>query len=272
MSCYLRFPGFKLKAVTLSYDDGVIYDEKLIEIMSRYGLKGTFNINSGLFGTPKRLTKEEAVKLYGGSTQEVAVHGERHLSLAETEKSAAVYDVINDRINLEKLFGRIIKGMAYANGSFNDEAVEILKICGIYYARTTIPTGKFDMPDDWLRLKPTCHHQDPNLTEYVKRFIETDAAACRYKPRLFYLWGHSYEFNDNDNWHIIENFAKEIGGRNDIWYATNGEIYDYVKAFNSLVFSADGMIISNPTSADVYLYNTMHNKEIMIPSGAVAAV
>ena len=46
---FLRFPEFKLKALTLSYDDGVVFDEKLISILDKYGLKCTFNINSGLF-------------------------------------------------------------------------------------------------------------------------------------------------------------------------------------------------------------------------------
>lgn len=45
----MRFPGFRRKALTLSYDDGVVNDRRLIEIMNKYGLKGTFNLNSGLF-------------------------------------------------------------------------------------------------------------------------------------------------------------------------------------------------------------------------------
>ena len=46
---YIRFPGFRRKAVTLSYDDGVRQDKRLISIMQKHGLKGTFNINSGMF-------------------------------------------------------------------------------------------------------------------------------------------------------------------------------------------------------------------------------
>lgn len=74
---FLRFPGFKDKALTLSYDDGVVQDERLIEIMTRYGLKGTFNLNSELFADRpqgRRLTKEQALALYIPSGNEVAVH------------------------------------------------------------------------------------------------------------------------------------------------------------------------------------------------------
>ena len=58
---FMRFPNFRRNALTLSYDDGFIYDEKLIRIMDKYGLKGTFNINSGLFSEDgkRRMTKQE---------------------------------------------------------------------------------------------------------------------------------------------------------------------------------------------------------------------
>ena len=39
-----------MKALTFSYDDGVTQDKRLIKILNKYGLKCTFNINSGLFG------------------------------------------------------------------------------------------------------------------------------------------------------------------------------------------------------------------------------
>ena len=47
---YMRFPEGREKALTFSYDDGVLADRKLIEIFDRYGLKGTFNLNNELFG------------------------------------------------------------------------------------------------------------------------------------------------------------------------------------------------------------------------------
>lgn len=75
---------------------------------------------------------------------------------------------------------------------------------------------------------------------------------------MFYLWGHSYEFDNDDNWDIIEKFAAYVGGRNDVWYATNIEIYDYVKAYEALRVSVDGSIVQNPTATDVWF---RHNKK-----------
>ena len=47
---YMKFKDGKSKALTLSYDDAVVQDIRLIGIMDKYGIKGTFNVNSGWYG------------------------------------------------------------------------------------------------------------------------------------------------------------------------------------------------------------------------------
>lgn len=95
----------------------------------------------------------------------------------------------------------------------------------------------------------TCHHNNPRLMELAHIFVENPVTR---HPNLFYLWGHSYEFDGNNNWNVIEEFAEYIGNREDIWYATNIEVYDYVAAFKNLVFSADGSRVYNPSSRSVW--------------------
>lgn len=271
--CFLRFPGFKLKALTLSYDDGVRQDKRLVEIMKKYGLKGTFNINSGLFdkeynGEEKgRMTTEEALEYYNNPNCEVAVHGYEHYSLAEMGTEQSLNDVLQDRITLEKTFGKIVKGMAYPNGSVNENVVEILKKCGINYCRTVVSTHNFEIPENWLKLNPTCHHNDVELMNLAKRFCEknNDWNYWGHRPQMFYLWGHAYEFDDDNNWEVIEEFAKYVANREDIWYATNGEIYDYVKAVESLDISVDGKIIFNPSCKTIYV--SYLGKDLKINAG-----
>ncbi len=82
---------------------------------------------------------------------------------------------------------------------------------------------------------------------------------------LFYVWGHSYEFEANDNWNVIEEFAAMIGDRDDIWYATNIEVYDYFKAYRELIFNADMSICINPTAMDVWF--AYGDKEVYAPAG-----
>lgn len=44
------YPNGLEKALTFSYDDGRVFDRKLVEIFNRYGVKGTFHLNSGTLG------------------------------------------------------------------------------------------------------------------------------------------------------------------------------------------------------------------------------
>lgn len=252
---WMRFPGGKPKALTLSYDDGVEQDVRLMALMKKHGLKGTFNLNSGLFapeGTVypagtihRRMSRTQALDLYKDSGMEVAVHGLTHPFLEQLTPAECTREVIRDRENLEREFGGIVRGMAYPYGTFSDTVVDCLKACGIVYSRTVISSGSFALPADWLRLEATCHHNDPRLMELAARFVEKTPDRT---PWLFYLWGHSYEFEAKDNWDVIEKFAEYTGGKEDVWYATNLEIYDYIEAWKRLITSADGTRIFNPTA------------------------
>ncbi len=267
MESFFRFPGFKLNACTLSYDDGVKHDIRLIEIMRKYGLKGTFNLNSHYITGEynNKMSADEIKELYGDDT-EIALHGECHLSLSKVTPALAMRDVIADREKLEGAFGRIVRGMAYANGSFDDNVVAMLRDAGVVYARTTRATESFDLPTEWLTLHPTCHHNHPRLFELVDEFF---APQREYfwskKPRLFYLWGHSYEFNNDNNWELIEEFGKKMAEHDDVWHATNMEIYKYVKAFGELVFSLDISMVENPTATDIYI--TAKGKDVLVRAG-----
>ena len=266
MQIKMLFPNFKTKALTFSYDDNVVYDKRLIEIMTKYGLKGTFNVNSELFAAEvggRKLTVEEALALYLPSGMEVAVHGAQHINLPDVSREEMFRDVAVDRENLEKTFGGVIRGMAYAYGGYNDEAVEVLKECGIVYARTTEVTETFALPVDWLRLSATCHHKNPRLMELADEFLSDDATTD--EPKLFYVWGHSYEFNDNGNWELIEAFAEKIANKKDVWYATNIEIYEYIEAYRHLLYSKDGKTVYNTSGKDLYL--NVNGKSVILLAG-----
>jgi hypothetical protein len=262
---FMRFPQGKPKALTFSYDDGPICDQKLISIFNSHGLKGTFNVNSARFiseeeavrdsNNPTRLlTEREMLETYGNSGHEIAVHGSNHLFMEQLPSPSALYEAMADRVNLERLFGTIVRGMAYPYGTFSDSLVEALKSAGIVYSRGVHSSGTFDIPSDWLRLHPTCHHNDSCLNELADKFTSTSPTDELFnrKPWLFYVWGHSFEFVRNNNWEIIENFADKVSGKDDVWYATNIEIYDYIEAYNRLKFNIDTTIVTNPSAVDVW--------------------
>ena len=256
---FMRFPGGRVKTLTLSYDDGVEQDIRLIEIMKAHGLKGTFNINSELYAPEGKIwpeghvhrimSRSQAFQTYSQSGMEVAVHTATHPFLDHLPVNLCTSEILRDRENLEKEYGVIVRGSAYPYGAHNDSVVAALTQCGIVYARTTKSTERFELPADWLRLPATCHHRNPRLMELAKEFVES---TDKRTPKLFYLWGHSYEFEQMNNWHVIEEFAEYVGNREDIWYATNIEIYDYIAAYNQLVFSMDRKKVYNPTATELF--------------------
>ncbi len=260
----LRFPEGKRKALTLSYDDGIVHDRRLIALMDKYGVKGTFNLNTALFGRncmikidgrdveDSVITAEEIPQLY--EKHEVATHAARHLALTECG-STALYEILEDRKVLEELVPYLVQGHAYPFGIYDKSVLSMLKTAGIRYARTVVSTGKFDIPEDFLEWHPTCHHADPRLMELAESFCEgRENPHIINRPQLFYLWGHSYEFARQDNWDVIENFLAYVSGyREEIWMATNGEIADYVEAYRGLFFSAKGSKVYNPSCRTVWL-------------------
>jgi len=264
---YMLFPEGKPKALTLSYDDGVVQDVRFMKILDRYGIKCTFNLNSGRFPTetpaemPPRgnLCVQAAKELYANSGHEVAVHSLTHPFLEKIPPHLACLEVLEDRRNLEAIFGGIVQGMAYPQGTYSDSVVECLRLCDVAYARTTVTTESFAVPTDWLRLHPTCHHNNPRLFELVDRFLNS---APFLEPWLFYLWGHSYEFDNDNNWERIEQFAEKVGNRDDVWYATNIEVYDYVQAYGQLQFNAAGTYVMNPTATDIWFVKNGKTYEV----------
>lgn len=271
---YMRFPEGKAKALTFSYDDGVKADKRLISIFNRYGCKATFNLNSLLFDCERwhdRMDEGQTYLTYYNSGHEVALHGARHIFLDKVPLPEAVNEIVQNRVWLENKFGRIVDGMAYAYNSYNDDVAAILKNCGVKYARTTESSYSFDLPTDRLRLKPTCHHGDMRLGELTERFLNhsPEEESKHRESWLFFVWGHSYEFDDNDNWEIIETLCRTVAGREDIWFATNGEILDYVKAYRDLIFSMAGERVKNPSALPVWL--ELRGKTYRIGSGETIA-
>ena len=269
---YMQFPGGKQRALTLSYDDGVQQDIRMIDILDKYGIKCTFNVNGYSLEEDersfpegqvhRRMARREAAEVFSraiANGHEVATHGYSHPFLDKLPSDLATYEIIEDRKRLEEMLGAVIKGHAYPFGATSDQVVEILRNCGIFYARTTVSTGRFDVPADWLRMPATCHHNDPSLMKLADNFLAQD----RYQhPRLFYLWGHTYEFDMDNNWEVIEKFAEYIGNRDNVWYANNMQVYEYVEAYRALRFSANGNIVYNPSALTVWFSSNNVNVKV----------
>ena len=269
----LRFPGFKSKAVTFSYDDGSVHDRKLLEILNNYGIKCTLNINSKRFLRGEAFNTSDAKKALKEG-HEIAIHGAEHLAPCLVSPAAAARDALVCREELENELGIIIRGMAYPdsgvnrfnNGSDYSEVRNYLRTLGIVYARSLgCDNDRFLLPEDWYRWMPTAHHNNPDLFDYIDKFLSLDLNRgwpSGRDPRLFYMWGHAYEFNNCDNWDRLEAICEKLGGNGDVWYASNIEIRDYIEAYRAMHVSADGRRVYNPTVTDLCFCENEKNYKI----------
>lgn len=262
---YCCFPGGKHKALTMSYDDGRIQDRKLIEIFNKYGIKGTFHINSGLFDDERRIKADEIKELYKG--HEISCHTLTHPTIERCPITEVIQQVLDDRKNLEKIVGYPVRGLSYPNGSVNKQIEEVLPFCGIKYSRIVGDSDDFSMPENPYRWESTCHHNH-NLLKNLDTFLSLVKKQCLY---LMYVWGHSYEFDDKNNWDLIEEFCQKAGGKEEIWYCTNIELIDCMENFKNLQFAADNSFVYNPNAADCFI--SVNNQDpICIGSGKTVKI
>lgn len=268
------FQGGRKKALTLSYDDGVTQDKRLVSIFNKYALKATFNLNSGIQSeknywinqgkTIRRMNIKEIEEVYRG--HEIAIHSLTHPHLEDLPNEMLITEIFEDRKNLEKIFNYPIRGMAYPYGTYNKKVLRVIENCGIEYSRTVKQHEKFNLPENFLEWHPTCHHTNPRLMEITKNFLETEFRSMS----LLYVWGHSYEFDVDENWELIEEFCETVSNNKLIWHATNIEIIDYMKALDNLRYSADCEVVYNPTAISLWI--SVDKKIIEIKSGEILKI
>ena len=245
------FPGGKKAALTMSYDDGPAADRRLVEIFDRYGIRGTFHLNAFHFlENNDRVKADEVPSLY--KNHEVSCHLFDHPHPDICPDSVLVKEVWEDRKAIEAACGYTVRGMSYPFGNYNAHAIGILRGCGMNYARTTKATGAFSLPEDFMLWHPTAHHS--RSLDICELFDKLKASYARYlRHDVLYVWGHSYEFDNDNNWDLIERFCDKAAGNDDIWYATNIEIFDYETASRRLEVGADGNTVFNPSAISVWV-------------------
>lgn len=225
----------KKKAVTFSYDDGVTQDERLIALFNKYGLKCTFNLNSGLLGKPGQLVREgvdvrhdkiapnRIRSVYEG--HEVATHSVTHPYLTRLSDEEIVREIEDDRIRLSELVGYDVVGHAYPMGDCDRRVADLLRDrTGVKYARTVKSTHNFDIQTDLHLFDPSVYHH--REMDEMFRLGEEFLNLKTDTPKLFYVWGHAYEFDIHNDWKRFEEFLEMISGREDIFYGTNKECLD----------------------------------------------
>lgn len=259
-------------AFTTSWDDGTTHDRRLVEIHNKNDIKGTWNLNSSKLGLNKEtsgwkdfIQAEEVSSLYSG--HEVASHTLTHPRLESLPYSRVLSEIIMDRMALEELCGYVVEGFAFPFGSGGNcsHVLKALEVSGVVYSRETEGVDDFSLPTTFMNWKPTCH-LTADLPSVWESFLN-----CQKPDKLLYLWGHSYEFEDRGMWSNIESFYSLVSKESEnIWLATNIEVYRYVMAYRGLKFGVNGSCVYNPSGETVFI--KVDNKTISIPPGCSVAL
>lgn len=259
------FPEGRDRCLTFSYDDGQKFDIRLSRIFNEHNLKATFNLNTVMEGVPV-VPPEQYRSIYLDHGHEIACHTFSHPFMERMPLEAMMDQIRENRRQLEAIAERPVKGMAYPFGTWSQEEQNLLRAAGIVYSRTVRATNSFHLPQNWMEWHPTCHHNTDALFELAGQFLKNRWAT----GTLFYVWGHSFNFDTDNNWDVIEAFADRMAGLPNVWYATNMQIYDYVTAYRSLQFTQDCGLVFNPSALTVWI-RTDHG-DFEIPSGELVNI
>ena len=242
------YPQGKSKAFNVTYDDGVLQDVRFVELLNKYNLKGTFNLNSYLMENEfewihekgyviKRLSKECALALYNG--HEIASHTLTHPYMQDKTEEEILYEMKMDKKKLAKLFGSEVKGFALPFDYYSDLLEACAKRSGFAYARISEESMSFKPNADYHRWRATVFHLNPELDNLVEKFLVTKEELA-----LFQIVGHSYDLDTENMWDKMENIFDKIASNEDILPMTTIEIVEYLKAMSKVEIT-ESEIINN---------------------------
>lgn len=199
------------KIFILSFDDGTVYDPRFIEILNKYRIPCTFNLNSGLEdfvwnyddGTPiRRQILADTVEQYRG--HEIASHSLHHHWLNTLTPPQLSREVGEDCAALKKIFGVGELGFAVPFTACGEREVRIIRK-HVRYIRLSERSDCFALPADPYHIPIHGLYNDPDIWEKIARFGESDLPVS-----VFVLAGHSYEFEVLNHWTYIEELLQYI--------------------------------------------------------------
>ena len=240
------YPNGKTKAFVLTYDDGVLQDVRLVLLLNRYGLKGTFNLNSVLMerefvwqhekiGDVRRLPNVVAAHLYDG--HEVASHSCTHPDLSGMGREAIAYELGHDRWLLEQLTGQQVKGFGVPFDYYDGVAVECVRELGFVYGRGSEETRSYAPIWDPYRQQAGMFHLSGGLTEFVEGFLQTEIELANC-----IIVGHSYDLDAEQLWETMEEICAKVSDCDDVLSMTHLELVEYQQAMLQAEIKGDTVV------------------------------
>jgi len=195
------------------WDDGLVSDLRLVDLLRRYRAKATFCLNPGLYRDERsfgwlhegievwRLGIHELRGVYEGF--EICNHSMTHPYLTNLTGSRLDWEINVSRDLLEKLFQKPIHGFCYPFNAYDDTVINALRSAGYLWARCGQNGEHVFPPADPLKFHPHCHFLDPDFWQKYDRAKETE-------EEVFLFWGHSYELVSEAMWDNFEHLIEGI--------------------------------------------------------------
>lgn len=199
------------KIFLLSFDDGTVWDGRLVELLNRYGIKGTFNLNSGLEDfvwhfedrfPVRRQILSEIGNLYDG--HEIASHSLHHHRLDLLPAPQLRREVEEDAARLKEVFGLSDIGFGVPFTFCNDREVKILRRL-VRYIRLSEFSDSFALPADAYHIPIHGLYNEEDIREKLAAFVESELPVS-----LFVMAGHSYELEALGHWDYMEALLKLV--------------------------------------------------------------
>ena len=195
-----------MKIVSLSFDDGTVYDLRFIELLNKYNLKATLNLNSGLkdfvwyYGDHpiERLDLEAHRLAYEG--QEVASHSLTHPYFSSLTEGEVIRQVKEDVENLSRIFAYRVEGFAFPFHDQTEENIATVKEnADLSYIRYSYLDHSGTHRDRY-HIHINALYDDEDIYERLEEFKADDSP----ENGLFVIAGHAYEFEVKNDWEKIE--------------------------------------------------------------------
>lgn len=263
------FPGYRLKAVTFSFDDCLPNDTRLMSILDKYNLIGTFNLQTSKFYGKDEATRQTVFNRYN-THHEIASHSRTHpksTDVLNMTVDAVAQEIADSLADIKDLFGIVPKGLAWpgkapSSHSDYDKILEWLSDNGIKYARDSWYTYNYKMPSDWLKWNAACSAK--KLQDYTQDFLNLDTEG---ELVMLSSWGHASDFTSEDMWTAFDEACASFKDRDDVWKASNIDICLYDLGVKKLSVDALNGTITN--AGDVELYIEIDGIRGLIPANTV---
>jgi peptidoglycan/xylan/chitin deacetylase (PgdA/CDA1 family) len=205
------------KIVSLSFDDNKIHDIRFSEVLDKFGVKCTFNVNSISIGRDAHIDKVFLREL--SNRHEIAGHTVSHTQFLPDKPVEEIrYQVFDDKKAIEDMIGKEIHGFAYPYGQYSKQMMDIVKESGYSYARTIDNTYGFSFDcDNFYAWHPTCHQE--NTFKVIDKWQNEDNG-------LFFIWGHSREFTED--WKKLDDLLRRLKDVPNVEYMTNFDVYSLI--------------------------------------------